>query len=267
MKKHVVFSYNSQNPDYAYFAPLAAKLWGYFGWTPVIVIVGAATKYGNDIVNVIRKYDRSTFIMCHELEEYRSATIAQISRLYAARYIDGLIMTADVDMLPLSNYWHAQLQPTVYGYDLTGHKEFPICYVSMISEKWREVMKIDDSKSIEDFIKRDLDSMPNAKSEDFYKWWGVDQQLITERLKPYNPVQILRGQYPNGYARGRVDRGNWTLSLDSFIDCHMFHQVYHKGREQYFDKTMELLTSLFPEENWDWFVTYTNEFRKLTGHA
>src|SRR5690606_39919737 len=56
-----------------------------------------------------------------------------------------------------------------------------------------------------DLIKRDLDSMPEAKSEDFEKRWYVDQDLITRRLKPFHPTIINRGRYPNGLARGRVE--------------------------------------------------------------
>ena len=264
MKKHVVFSYNSVNPDYSYFAPLTAWAWKKFGWYPVCIAVGDQDTLTDKLIR--QNSHHTQWIYCNEIAGYRSATVAQISRLYAARYISGLIMTADVDMIPLSNYWSQSNDMTVFGYDLTDHTEFPICYLSMLDEAWTKVMQLDLNR-IDQLIRRDLDSMPNAKSDDFYKFWGVDQQLITQRLTPFNPVQIKRGREANGLACGRVDRASWTLSLSTLIDAHLPQQVYHKGREKYFDDMMGLLHHVWPEEDWGWFYTYTVEFRKLTGHA
>ena len=38
-------------------------------------------------------------------------------------------------------------------------------------------------------IKRDLDSLPQAKDPDFYKYWFSDQDLITQRLKPFKDAR------------------------------------------------------------------------------
>jgi hypothetical protein len=263
-KGFVVISYNL-NPDYIYFAPLTMWAWKKLGWEPVLMWVDG---HGiSEFNKLVENYSPQFIpIKISPIPEYRSATVAQISRLYASCLLDGLTMTADVDMIPLSDYWNpGQKEKTVYGFDLTGHKEFPICYISMPSDQWHEVMSINYG-GIDAYIKRDLDSMPNAKSDDFYEWWGVDQQLITHRLKPFNPILINRGQYSNGYARGRVDRGSWSLNHSEFIDCHMFQQLYHKGREDKFDKTMELLTSIWPDEDFGWFLLYTEKFRNLCGN-
>lgn len=200
--------------------------------------------------------------------QYRPATIAQISRLYAGSLLmDDIVMTGDIDLIPLSDYWHPDpSKKTVYGFDLTGYKEYPICFIAMSPFEWHEVMDV-IRDVVENKINHDLHRMPNAKSDDFYKWWGVDQQLITERLKPYNPTIIERGKNANGLAYGRVDRSGWSLAHPQLIDAHLFHQIYHKGREQYFEKTIELLYHVWPNENFDWFIDYTNEYRKLTGHT
>jgi hypothetical protein len=200
---------------------------------------------------------------------YKDSTITQISRLYAScipdLQDDDYLMTGDIDMIPLSDYWKPHEEITVWGHDLTGYGHYPICYIGMQAQKWREVMQITPS-DYNHYIKRDLDSMPDAKSQDFNKYWFTDQELITKRLKPFNPTVINRGQYPNGYARGRVDRGAWTLDHKEFIDAHLHHQIYHKGNEWKFEQTMELLCKAWPDEDWCWFEEYTNEFRKLTGH-
>ena len=202
-------------------------------------------------------------------DDYRSETIAQVSRLYAACVFNrgAYLMTGDIDMIPLSDYWQpTNGKPTVWGYDLTGYTQFPICYVGMSSEYWMQVMNIKGTE-LNEAIKRDLDATPQAKDPDFYKYWFTDQELITRRLKRFNPTIINRGQYPNGFARGRVDRGAWSLDHKEFIDCHMHHQIHHKGNEWKFTQTMELLRKIWPDQDFEWFVDYHNEFKKLTGHV
>jgi hypothetical protein len=175
-------------------------------------------------------------------------------------------MTGDIDMIPLSNYWKVNEDNiTVWGHDLTGYGHYPICYIGMHTDNWKDVMKL-DSNDYNSLIKRDLDTLPQAKDPDFYKYWFSDQDLITQRLKPFNPTIINRGQYPNGFARGRVDRGAWTLDHKEFIDAHLHHQIHHKGNEWKYNQTMELLRKVWPEEDFTWFEEYTQEFKRLTGH-
>jgi len=261
MKKYIVLSVND-NPDYLYFAPLTCWAWRQFGWEPIVMYNGNTKLWFtlNPKALQTRAFDADS------IPGYRSDTITQISRLYAASKLDGYLMTGDIDMIPLSDYWQPNGSITVWGHDLTGYTHYPICYIGMSSDKWRSVMRL-DSGDYNQFIKRDLDTLPQAKDPDFYKYWFTDQDLITQRLKPYNPTIINRGQYSNGYARGRVDRGAWSLNNKEFIDCHMHHQVYHKGNEWKFTQTMELLRKIWPNEDFQWFIDYTNEFKRLTGHA
>ena len=267
MKKHIVLSVND-NPDYLYFVPLTVWAWEKFGWWPVIMFNGEANKTVDYVFRYSFEEWDGTFVnTVDKIKPYRSDTVTQISRLYAACVADDYIMTGDIDMLPLSDYWQPNLKNmTVWGHDLTGYGHYPICYIGGTAEKWREAMRI-DSSDYNALIKRDLNSLPQAKSDDFYKYWFTDQDLITQRLKPFKPTIINRGQYSNGFARGRVDRGAWSLDHREFIDCHMHHQIHYKGNEWKFADTMALLRKVWPEENFDWFVEYHNEFRKLTGHV
>lgn len=269
MKKYIVLSVNS-NPDYLYFTPLTVWAWKKFGWKPVVLWQTSPNTRLTEIQNLVFPVN----ILCDvfvvdNIEGYRSDTITQISRLYAACEIDdGYLMTGDIDMIPLSDYWKPKEDEiTIYGHDLTGYGHYPICYIGMDSKRWVEVMGL-SSPDYNALIKRDLDTLPQAKDPDFYKYWFCDQDLITKRLKEtqFPKTIINRGQYKNGYAVGRVDRGAWTLDHKQFIDAHLFQQMYHKGREQYFEKTLDLLEKIWPEENFDWFIIYTEKFRKLTGH-
>lgn len=262
MSRYVILSVNS-NPDYLYFTPLTCWAWQKFGWNPIVLYHGKDDEPKRFVLRDNPYYD------VPEIQGYRSDTITQVSRLYASMFVtnrDAYLMTADIDMLPLSDYWQFdENAQTVWGHDLTGYGHYPICYIGMKAHLWRTTMKI-DTAWVSNAMKKDLDSLPQAKSEDFYKFWFTDQDLITQKLKPFSPVIKNRGQYSNGFAVGRVDRGAWSLNHDTFIDCHMFQQVHHKRNADKFAKTMELLTSIWPNEDFTWFTEYTKEFQRLTGN-
>lgn len=270
MKKHIILSVNA-NPDYLYFVPICCWAWQQFGWEPVLFFNGDLP---DDLGMLVTGPGAFNFHVVKDVPGYRSDTITQVSRLYAGcAYRRGAyLMTGDIDMIPLSDYWHpANGKPTVWGHDLTGYTHYPICYIGMSSEYWVDVMSLrqegEINKDYNELIKRDLDTLPQAKDPDFYKYWFSDQDLITKRLKPFKPTIINRGQYPNGYARGRVDRGAWTLDHKEFIDAHLHHQIHHKQNDWKFQQTLELLRKIWPEENFDWYIEYHNEFKRLTGHS
>jgi hypothetical protein len=266
MKKYIVLSVND-NVDYLYFTPLTCWAWRKLGWEPIVFFHGKMTKF---IDWVLYGDDRKCWeIEVKPIDGYRSDTITQISRLYGACIADepdALLMTGDIDMIPLSDYWKPEFDKvTVYGHDLTGYGHYPICYIAMNSAKWVEVMKLTNF-DYDAHIKRDLDTLPQAKDPDFYKYWFSDQDLITSRLNEYGKDKITfvnRGQGTHGYAYGRVDRGDggWKLSLPEFIDAHLMQQTHHS--QEKIQKLMELLHHVWPQEDFKWFLEYTKEFKKL----
>lgn len=266
MKPYIVLSVND-NQDYLYFTPLTVWAWRKIGWEPIIMYHGQLGKLADVWLSSGIEKCKVYWLTLNGV--YRSDTITQVSRLYAACVEDGYLMTGDIDMIPLSDYWQPnQDHITIYGHDLTGFGHYPICYIGMPSTRWVEVMGL-TSNDYNKLIKRDLDTLPQAKDPDFYKYWFSDQDLITKRINEtqFPKVMIKRGQYSNGYAVGRVDRGAWSLDHKQFIDAHLFHQVHHKGREQYFEKTLDLLEKIWPDEDFGWFIQYTMEYKKLTGHT
>lgn len=263
--RKVILSVND-DPDYLYHVPLTLWAWRRIGWEPILFYNGRKTTLDRFCPKVDFKQ-----VYTLDVPGYRADTITQISRLYAACIFNRgeYLMTSDIDMLPLSDYWQSARGIQVWGADLTNYKHYPICYIGMHSENWAAVMDLRvDGRISSDYnalIKRDLDSMPEAKSEDFEKRWYVDQDLITRRLKPFHPTIINRGRYPNGLARGRVDRGEWSLNHREFIDCHMHRRIHYNEYKYKFTETMDLLKKVWPDEDFTWFVEYHNEFRKLTG--
>lgn len=283
MKKYIVLSVND-NQDYLYFTPLVCWAWRKLGWKPILLYQGTPnilTELINETFDVLHSGMSAEMKILYTLtseiipsiEGYRSDTITQISRLYAQVIYDGrdFAMIGDIDMIPLSDYWNPNPDKvTVYGHDLTGFGHYPMCYIAMKGVTWGIIMGTSDRGIIKDYIKRDLDTLPQAKDPDFYKYWFSDQDLITQRLNEYGKEKITfinRGQGSHGYARGRVDRGSggWVLDQPELIDAHLRQQTHHKK-----EKVLELIALLqhvWPNENFDWFMTYSIKFRQLTGHT
>ena len=267
MKKYVILSTN-WNPDYLYYTPLVVLAWRKFGWTPVVFYEGELTeaaKFTFQIAGI-------TPIFLQPQDGYRSDTITQVSRLYGACVVEsGYLMTSDIDMIPLSDYWkfnHDEI--TVWGHDLTGFTHYPICYIGMTAERWREVMGL-SSSDYDTLIRRDLDTLPQAKDPDFYKYWFSDQDLVTNRIDATEfPVKHNhRGQYPNGFAVGRVDRGDWNLTHARFIDCHALRDIYKHSDTGVMNmgRTMRMLDRIWPEESFQWFIDFTREYQKLANNG
>jgi hypothetical protein len=130
MKKYAIVSVND-NVDYLYYLPLTIWSWKRIGWEVIVFYNGE----NNDILKYVK--DIITVNSIYELkpqEGYRSDTITQISRLYGTCVNDGYLMTIDIDMLALSDYWQPNKEKiTVYGHDLTGFTDYPICYIGMDS--------------------------------------------------------------------------------------------------------------------------------------
>jgi len=284
--KYIILSVN-ENVDYFAYVPLTCWAWRRIGWEPILFYHRENESDSlTPVEELVAKYSSVETHFLKSIPGYRSDTITQTSRLYGTCVKDGFIMTGDIDMLPLSDYWQHEVDDdtiTVYGHDLTGYTQYPICYIAMNSANWANVMNIHkggftsdiSSKDYNYFLERDLKTMPQALSKDFNHYWSVDQELITNRLQGKQIKIINRGQYPNGYAKGRVDRGAWNVNLEQFIDCHMhrdlFKFFYTKDLPQeqsdlYAKKWqdhMDLLNKVWPEDELNWFVDFTMQYAKL----
>lgn len=255
MTKHIILSVNN-NPEYMFYTPLTCYLWKKFGWEPVVFWQGEVRAMQCYVSARPQMIGVKEYVV-NDLKGHKSETITQISRLFGSCVVDGYIMTGDIDMIPLSDYWRPDFNElTVWGRDLTDY-HYPICYIGAPAQTWRNVMGIvgDDYNKL---IERDLNNCKPRGSI-----WCLDQDIITERINlQYSPVRVDRGtDKRTGYPIGRVDRSHWTLNHKQFIDCHMFRGIYKDAGT--FGYTMELLTKLFPDDDWSWFVEYRNTFKKL----
>lgn len=198
-----------QNPNYLNYLPYVQQAWNKLGWNTVTYVLGQPKAFvynGNNLM-----------IGCDNNTNYKDATYVQCIRLLGHRHVaEGIVMTSDIDMMPMSNYWNPESGWTVYGRDLCDNHHHPICYIAADKSEWEKLFP-------EDSIQELLSSKPNALSDDFQQWWFVDQELANERIKSYHSVP--RGVNELDMAVGRVDRSKWgeTLHMNqgNYIDAHM----------------------------------------------
>ena len=224
MKKIVVISSNN-NPDYMFYAPYQEIAWNKLGWTLCIMIT-------EDVDPKDLNIENTDTIICRipDVDGVRKETLAQAGRLYAAMYLpeDALIMTCDMDLIPLSDYWHPkENEITVYGHDLTWFSYFPMGYVAMTGKNWKKYMNLTGG-TVADLMERDFKETGLAYAPDWDQWWNTDWQHLTNKLMPYkNQLTLInRGQIDIAgatLAKGRIDRYNWMETQNQpepFVDMH-----------------------------------------------
>lgn len=264
MNKTVVISTNG-NKNYLFFWPIVTWAWMKLGWDVMIMNTTDAPLWNNFTAHHhFEKKLTEVPVNASLFTVYKEETITQVSRLYAANDLDwrrdALLMTADVDMLPLSDYWKPDPDEiTCYGRDLTDY-HYPICYIAMKAWRWAEVMQLSGSNFVD--ICHDLQRMPRATSEKWEEWWQVDQDLITERLKNFSVTRVDRGVAPNShYPLGRIDRGSWDLTLnqEKRIDAHLLRPGF---LPENFEKIISLIKQCYGVDESDvkWMRDYRSEF-------
>lgn len=238
MKKYVVVS-TTNNPDYYFYAPYIEKAWNSYGWDVCIMLTHDVNPKDLKLNN-----PETRIIQLPAIQGLRDASIAQAGRLYAANYLplDALIMTSDMDLLPLKNYWNPdEKHITVFGYDLTWRSFYPMGYIAMIGATWKKYMNC-SYDTAKDML-RDATETKIAFSEKWEEWWNFDWDLITKRLKPFEDriTFIDRGQTSKGLALGRIDRADWMGTQDQeWIDAHCENNnVQHPEKLEKFLKVFE----------------------------
>lgn len=204
----VVISHNN-NPEYAFFEPIIKWAWKRIGWDTLCLVTD-------------------------------SVITSQCIRLYAHQHVspDTLLMTSDIDMLPLSNYWNPKDEDiTCYGRNLSDEHQ-PICYVAMIGLLWDTFMGSDMKGDIKAFGEK----------------WTTDQDIITNRLAYANITHVSRPISPiTGYPVGRIDRSAWDKSLRQVerIDSHLLRPGWtNENWAKIIALIQECLSPTIDELNW-----------------
>lgn len=203
--KTVILSTND-NPDYLSYLTYVQKAWNNIGWKTLTFYLGKKN---------IQSDNYNTIISIENNSNYSDILVVQTSRFFGHRYTDGLIMISDIDMMPLSDYWHpSENAITCYGHDLTGYGHIPMCYVAAPKSQWDIIIP---ENSIDELLQK-YPYLSEAND------WYTDQEIITARISTItSKVMIDRGQR-RGVAIGRIDRCDWLATKntsDTKIDAHL----------------------------------------------
>lgn len=210
----------------------------------------------------------------------KEATYAQCSRLYAGALDlpdDEILITSDIDMAVfLVPPFHAN-KFNIWGSDLTPDGQYPICYITNSATNWMEYFGVAEKytgmKSKDKWINKKslqecLDSLLGDIECDNFRgnYWGKDQEEAFLRINKFNPQRIIkipRARPGTQFASNRVDRddANWRSCLGpDLVDAHLWRPGY---TQENFANILELLTTQYPNDNFDWLVAYRNEYIKL----
>jgi len=236
MEKVIVVSTNN-NPDYYAYSRYIKHAWNMLGWKVCVIA---------DIEIPKREIFGDYVIRYNKIEGLRSETMAQALRLYVAYHFDedDYLMVSDMDLLPLSDYWHPNVDEiTSYGHDLTDFTFIPMGYIGMKAKKWREVMNL-TGEMYKD-LERDAKELKTPYAPDWETWWNFDWELLTKRLQSHKITHVKRGRQPGScYALGRVDRGqSMAIPYGQLIDAHLEnHNVKHPEK---WSKFINLFESIY----------------------
>jgi len=153
---------------------------------------------------------------------------AQIIRMYAATYFQqSVILTSDIDMLPLSKAYFEQSVASASddalvilsadAYRRHPQPRFPICYNAARGSVFCDLLQFENT--FEDYAHR------LAK----FSWgWDTDELYFGKCVfesRHKNIVKLNRG-WGRGGANKRIDRSTWTynpelLAQNHYIDSHL----------------------------------------------
>jgi hypothetical protein len=266
MNKIVVNTTNDKQM-YAFFMPLVAMLWNkIIGYSPISLFVGNkehwhSTELNKLIINETEKYARVFYI--DQYPGIESATIAQVSRLYASAIpdlnSDDYLLTSDVDMFPLNKErFHGQdLSKPFHVFNSDAYlpeEKFAMCYLGGKVSAWREIMEIKslnlDIALTEGFYTKPIEQPWNHDELTFYKQivkWGKEKCQLIPRV--------------GGDNFGRVDRGSWRFhgNLKGYVDSHL---VRPGNEDVNWNKILPLLTSMCQKRELDFAINYRTQYQK-----
>lgn len=228
MRKIVALSSNN-NDDYLFYLPIVVDGWFKLGYDVFLFYMGDESEpkfqYARATITRLMGESDNTFsyYKLSSIEGIDDVTVTQCSRLFASYLFKNCrIVTSDADMLVMQDIIQNESNIEVYGHDLTDRVHFPMCYVSMYSPYWRDVIGIDANQTLEHEMEKVIKAEPWHKSNVWHEKWGTDQEILYKKLRNRWYVSHDRGVDPTtSQPKGRLDRYGWRQPQDAIIDVHL----------------------------------------------
>lgn len=209
---------SDSNPTYLDFWDIISKMWKLkFGIEPVLLY------FGDNVGDISSKYGE--VIHMKTLDGIPVSTQAQCARIwYAGQCGDEVVITSDIDMIPLSpKYYvdsiaHVSDDKFVNLNPLNNHTYFPMCYNVGKSSTLKEVLNIDDDWEI--FMTKLIKWADGPNCEDHYgmgNYWSLDETWTSDNVNAYKSInrdRIHPINRPNGVNGYRIDRPTWGYDID-----------------------------------------------------
>ena len=231
MIDYVVIS-SDDNPMYKDFYPIVSKRWLDLGYKTYYVNITDRDEIIENEYGIIHKIKSLDFIP--------TGFQSQVVRLFCSNFFDGVMMTSDIDMLPISGEYYKQYlteltdeNVVIYSGQPYGNVPYyPMCYVLSNSNNFKKYLGI-EGISFSEYCKMLLDKYGKA--------WNTDEYFMYERFQSHLDKLVVKND--RDFSR-RIDRGNWSYNLNLlksgyYIDSHMLRPY-----NTYKDKINDLLEKI-----------------------
>jgi hypothetical protein len=229
MKVDYVIISSDDNPMYKDFYPIVAQRWLDLGYKTYYVNITDIDEISENEFGIIHKIKSLDFVS--------TGFQSQVVRLFCSNFFDGVMMTSDIDMLPVNGEYYKQYfdeltnkNVIIYsGQPYLDVPYYPMCYVLSHSSNFRKYLNIENI-SFSDYCKMLFDKYEEA--------WNTDEKFMYENLQNHLDKIIVKSR---DFSR-RIDRSNWNYNTDllkrgHYIDSHMVRP--YKDYSFYIDKLIE----------------------------
>lgn len=250
----------NQHPDYLFLLPIVCKSWELQGFDVELAITGHPTAKMGVVADHLNPIGVNMYSDLGDIASANPALYTQCLRLYmpALAKPDRYCILSDADMFIGSSFLYRDFDKVnVFGWDLTGRGQVPICYVGMYAKTWDAVMDYELCG-----LEEDLAMYAQKDSADWYKSWGADQDILTGKLFAYGQQhwhQIPRGNDPrnSGLPLGRWDRHNWQMPTGEIHDVHLMREPTSEANMQ---RIRDMVNLIYPKADWSWIEEYHAKF-------
>ena len=246
----------NQQGDYAFLLPISAMVWRKIAkYEPICLLTEGRedwdTPTGRVVVDMIGRLELRKHYIGRIKPPYRTSVQAQCSRQHIALHKqydaeEDYILTADVDMWPLAEWWFNKQDWSkdvhVWYANAWGYRWYTTGYIGMKVKTWREVMKYIASGDLAPVMEAALEKHLTPERDTWQEWW-FDEHYFTSRLKAWSghPDRIQFMERSGGPPLDRVDRSNWTMSTDGKVDAHVLRPA---TSQENLPRVMELAAKL-----------------------